>query len=70
MSSAEIARALLELADALDRSGAPKARYKARGIRYDALYLLLAESLGAILITRDAALAAVPGTAVRVRVLA
>jgi predicted nucleic acid-binding protein len=37
---------------------------------YDALYLVLAESLGATLITRDAALAAVPGTAARVRVLA
>lgn len=37
---------------------------------YDALYLVLAEAIGATLITRDAALAAVPGTTARVRVLA
>jgi DNA polymerase (family 10) len=37
MTNAEIARALLELADALDRSGAPKARYKARAIKAGAL---------------------------------
>jgi len=37
---------------------------------YDALYLVLADALGATLITRDAALAAVPGSAARVRVLA
>ncbi len=33
MSNADIARALLELADALERSGAPKARYRARALR-------------------------------------
>lgn len=37
---------------------------------YDALYLVLAEVVGATLITRDSALAAVPGTTARVRVLA
>src|SRR5688572_17855692 len=37
MTNAEIARALLELADVLDRSGAPKARYKARAIKAGAL---------------------------------
>lgn len=37
---------------------------------YDALYLVLAESLGATLVTRDRALAAVPGVRARVRVLA
>jgi predicted nucleic acid-binding protein len=37
---------------------------------HDALYLVLAGTLGATLITRDAALAAVPGTSARVRVLA
>lgn len=36
---------------------------------YDALYLVLAEALGAVLVTRDAALAAVPGCDARVRVL-
>ncbi len=37
---------------------------------YDALYLVLAESLGATLVTRDRALATVPGVRARVRVLA
>ncbi len=37
---------------------------------YDALYLVLAEALGATLITRDAGMASVPGTKARVRVLA
>jgi predicted nucleic acid-binding protein len=37
---------------------------------YDALYLVLAEALGATLVTRDAALARVPGAGVSVRVLA
>ncbi len=36
---------------------------------YDALYLVLAEALGARLVTRDAALAAVPGCTARVHVL-
>jgi predicted nucleic acid-binding protein len=36
---------------------------------YDALYLVLAESLSATLVTRDAGLAAVPGSKARVRVL-
>jgi predicted nucleic acid-binding protein len=37
---------------------------------YDALYLVLAEVIGATLVTRDAGLAAVPGTTARVRILA
>jgi predicted nucleic acid-binding protein len=37
---------------------------------YDALYLVLAEVIGATLDTRDAGLAAVPGTTARVRILA
>ena len=37
---------------------------------YDALYLVLAETLGATLVTRDRALASVPGVRARVRVLA
>jgi predicted nucleic acid-binding protein len=37
---------------------------------YDALYLVLAEALGATLVTRDRGLSSVPGVAVRVRVLA
>jgi predicted nucleic acid-binding protein len=36
---------------------------------YDALYLVLAEALGATLVTRDAALAAVPGVRARVQVV-
>lgn len=36
---------------------------------YDAAYLALAEALGALFITRDARLAAIPGVAVRVEVL-
>jgi len=37
---------------------------------YDGLYLALAEALGATLVTRDTALASVPGCSARVRVLA
>lgn len=37
---------------------------------YDGLYLVLAETLGATLVTRDRALASVPGVRARVRVLA
>lgn len=37
---------------------------------YDAVYLVLAEALGATLVTRDKALAAVPGSKARVQVLA
>ena len=37
---------------------------------YDAVYLVLAEALGATLVTRDAALASVPGVRARVRVVA
>lgn len=37
---------------------------------YDALYLILAEALGATLVTRDAALGSVPGHAARVEVIA
>ncbi len=37
---------------------------------YDAVYLVLAETLGATLVTRDRALASVPGVRARVRVLA
>ena len=37
---------------------------------YDALYLALAEALGATLLTRDAALGVVPGHRARVEVLA
>lgn len=37
---------------------------------YDAVYLVLAEALGATLVTRDKALAAVPGVKVHVKVLA
>ncbi|MEP6862770.1 MAG: type II toxin-antitoxin system VapC family toxin [Deltaproteobacteria bacterium] len=37
---------------------------------YDALYLVLAETLGATLVTRDRALASVPGVRARVRVIA
>ncbi|HVC10080.1 MAG TPA: hypothetical protein VNE59_00450 [Burkholderiales bacterium] len=36
---------------------------------YDAAYLALAEVLGATLVTRDAALASIPGHAVRVEVI-
>ncbi|MHB8877510.1 MAG: type II toxin-antitoxin system VapC family toxin [Myxococcaceae bacterium] len=36
---------------------------------YDALYLVLAEALGATLLTRDKALGSVPGAGARVRVL-
>ena len=36
---------------------------------YDALYLVLAEALGATLVTRDAALASVPDCRARVRVI-
>ncbi|HVC10084.1 MAG TPA: hypothetical protein VNE59_00470 [Burkholderiales bacterium] len=36
---------------------------------YDAAYLALAEALGATLVTRDAALASVPGHSVRVEVI-
>jgi predicted nucleic acid-binding protein len=36
---------------------------------YDALYLVLAEALGASLVTRDSALASVPGCRAQVRVL-
>lgn len=36
---------------------------------YDAAYLVLAEALGATLVTRDAALASVPGHAARVEVI-
>jgi predicted nucleic acid-binding protein len=36
---------------------------------YDAAYLALAEAIGATLVTRDAALAAIPGHAARVEVL-
>ena len=36
---------------------------------YDALYLVLAESLAALLLTRDAALASIPGHRARVEVL-
>ena len=36
---------------------------------YDAVYLVLAEALGATLVTRDRALAAVPGAGARVQVL-
>lgn len=36
---------------------------------YDAIYLVLAEAINATLITRDGALAAVPGSRARVRVL-
>lgn len=36
---------------------------------YDAVYLVLAEALGATLVTRDRALAAIPGAHARVQVL-
>lgn len=36
---------------------------------YDAAYLALAEALGATLVTRDAALASVPGHSARVEVI-
>ena len=42
---------------------------RANATVYDALYLVLAESLGATLITRDAGLVSVPGSRARVRVL-
>lgn len=36
---------------------------------YDALYIVLAEALAATLVTRDAALASIPGATARVRIL-
>lgn len=41
-----------------------------RATIYDAVYLVLAEALGATLLTRDKALASIPGVRARVRVLA
>jgi predicted nucleic acid-binding protein len=73
-----IARALEALADLADL---PLTRYphlpflpRALELRhnvtvYDALYLVLAETLGASLLTRDSALGAVPGHAAKVEVL-
>ena len=64
-----------------DLSDLPLARYphdvllgrvwslRANATAYDAAYLALAEALGAVLLTRDAALAAIPGHAARVEVI-
>jgi predicted nucleic acid-binding protein len=72
----------LALAALEDLAGLPIARYDhvpllsaAFGLRqsatvYDAIDLVLAEALGATLVTRDKALASVPGTAAKVKVLA
>ncbi|MEK6606635.1 MAG: type II toxin-antitoxin system VapC family toxin [Myxococcota bacterium] len=44
--------------------------FRANATVYDGVYLALAEALGAVLLTRDAALAAVPGCLARVDALA